>query len=137
MFWEVARWSCIAVPAAGLLIAFAVAGFAALGSAYSTFQTSSVGESLGFLLWQTLGSIVVWVALTTRWRALRRRLALEAVLFPLDVALVGGVAAALWGGAAWPSSTDVFAISVIGWLGFSWTLLAARSVAERLFSPEP
>lgn len=135
MLREVVGWSCLAIPTAGLLVAIAAFGFEAAGQSYSSFEASSLPGALAFLLWQTVGAVALWVGLTTRWPVLRRHVALEATLFPLAVALVGGVAAI--SGAAWPRSFDALAISVVGWLGFSWAILASRFAADRWFSRHP
>ncbi len=133
LFGEVLLWSCAAIPAAGALVAVAALVFALLDEGAGGFQAGDLASALGFLLLQTLGPIVVWSVLRRWWPPLRAHFLLEVALFPLAVAAVGWGALAVVGEAAWPACFDVLALSVVGWLGFSWALLAARAVAERLF----
>ena len=61
------RWSCVAVPTAGLLVAVAAAGFAVLGKGETGCRAADLAGAVGFLSVQTLGPIAIWVACRRVW----------------------------------------------------------------------
>lgn len=134
MMRDIVRWCCAAIPAAGVLVAVGAAILSWLGDSTHPFDASQLPLALGILLFQSVAPIVFWVALTTWFAGLRQHLLLEILLFPLAVAAVGWIATVALGDPFWPRRGDAWVLSVLGWLGFSWTLLAARAIADHLLT---
>ncbi len=123
-------WMAAALPAAAGLIAIAAVVFSDLGFGHTALARSM----LVFFVVQTCVPIVLWVGAERLFGGLRTGWVLPALLFPLVVALVGTVGVAASGDWVWPDDPAITAVSIGAWLGFSWTLLASRAVAERLVS---
>lgn len=123
------RWIFLALPVAAILVAigaFALDLLGAQGAGARLFPSA-----IGWLVWQTVAPIVLWTGLTHWLPALKSHLFLEALLFPLVVAATGWLGILAVASPPWPSLTDLGGIAIVGWLGFSWALLAARWAAER------
>ncbi len=119
-------WSAAALPATAGLVGFAALLLSRLGAG----EAGLGGSAVVFLVVQTCVPIALWVVAERRFASLRRGWRAPALLFPLVVAGVGVLGVTATGEWAWPRDGVGRGLAVVGWLGFSWTLLVARALVR-------
>lgn len=120
-------WSAAGLPVAAGLVAIAAVPLSSLGAGQA-----GLGGAAVFLVIQTCVPIALWVLAERRVPWLGRGWRAPLLLFPFVVALVGILGVAAIGEWAWPRDSVGRVLSVVGWLGFAWSLLVARAVVRHL-----
>lgn len=129
--WLAARWVAVALPVSFLLLAVALIAIALwTGAGLPPAEESRLEEALALWCAEVAGSIALWCVAARYWPGAEASWSRLLAGFPIAVAAVGIGYVAAVGGDWTPISRGGWAaaVAVSAWLGFSWTLVAARAL---------
>ncbi len=130
--WGLAlRWAAVGLPTSFLLLAVALEAIYWLaGPDLIQPRRSELADSLTLWCLEAVGSIVVWCLAARWWPSIDISWWRIIAVFPGVVAAIGALYVFAGGDSLVPGfqGWPVFGLSLIGLLGFAWTLVAARAL---------